>query len=717
MSRPKILTTYRDTMVTHLIRKFGFSEEEADRRFRLACKDRYSPMTAVVVETLTEGLPQLKAVDLVTYLDKHADDLISPSGSLYCQHEKKTGATIGMILNKLKQRKKLKKEQLKYKAIDDVVNMLLAYYGQTVIKIGVNSLPGNYGSPYSIFYSKGNYNAITSAGRALIGYANTCIEHVLGGNFGWFSIDQLINHVTIHLQGSIDAEKVRATMNKHGLKPATKQELSKFFKDELCIYHRYKDQELNRIDELVSHLTDEEVQYFWYYQNLRHVIMGNDESFRPWMQETFDLNNVVTDPNVKPDDLFKLDGALVTMVNVAFNYEVSSGDPKIQVYDLPKAMPDKAVRFVNIANHVQKELDKMTDIFDTFIFTDKCVPDVLNRKFMQRNSSVISDTDSVIFTVKDWVQWYTGDIYKISNGTYHIACLMIYWITLAVAHVLKLYSICHGAKGDRVKDMAMKNEFLYPTMCLADIKKTYAGVVTVQEGVILSKPSTDIKGVQLKGSDICKAATQYGENFIVKDILLGSLNQKISGHDLIKKAMEWELKIYNEVIKGSITWCQPQSIKSKDGYAKPMSSPYYYYLAWQEIFAWKYGDIQIPTKCVVVPIAEPTKEYFDDLSKSSPKVAKLFQGFILANQKPPSKIALAPTVASIPVELMPLVMVRDIVHENTRPVRLILQQLGVTCGFVDDDNAKLLFNEVYGDHRILARLVNNTTRKQDEQHQ
>lgn len=714
MARPRILQTYRDTMVTHLQRKFGFSAEEADRRFRLACKDRYSPMTAVVVETLTEGLPQLKAVDLVTYLDKHADDILSPNGSFYCQHDKKTGKTIQMILNRLKLRKKFKKEMLRFKAIGDTVNQLICYYLQTVIKIGVNSLPGNYGSPYSIFYSKDNYNSITSSGRALIGYANTCIEHVLGGNFGWFSIDQLINHVTIHLQGSIDPEKVRTCLQNHSLRFVSKAELAQFFKDSLCIYHRYTEQELARVDDLVSHLTDEEVQFFWYYQNLRHIIIGNDNIFRPWAEAMFDLSNVKDEPGVVADDLFKLDGALVTMVNVAFNAVVGSGDPEIQVYDLPKHMPDKAVKFVNIAHHVERELKTMDDIFDTFIFTDLCVPDVLNRKFMQRNSSVISDTDSVIFTVKDWVQWYTGDIYKISPGTYHIACLMIYWITLAVAHVLKLYSICHGAKGDRVRDMAMKNEFLYPTMCLADIKKTYAGVITVQEGVILPKPSTDIKGVQLKGSDICKAATQFGENFIVQDILLGSLNQKISGHDLIKKAMEWELKIYSEVVKGSITWCQPQSIKSKDGYAKPMSSPYYYYYAWQEIFAWKYGDIQIPTKCIVVPITGPTREYFDDLRKSSPKVARLFEGFILANKKPPSKIALAPTMTVIPKELMPLVMVRDIVHENTRPIRLILQQVGVTCGFVNDDNAKLLFNEVYGDHRILSRLVNTTRKQQDE---
>ena len=706
MARPGLLQTYRDEMVSYLMRRYGFSEEEADKRFRRACKDRYQPQTAIIVENEEDGRPVLKAVDFVTYFDKHNDDLISPSGSMYMQHEKKTGATIQMVDHKLDQRSKLKKVQFKAKASGDNLGFLTAYYGQSSVKITVNSLPGNYGSAYSIFYDKGNYNAITSMGRGLIGYANTCIEHVLGGNFGWYSIDQLINHISIHLWDGIDKKAIRKVMSNHQMRKVTKDELLKFFHDSLRIYHRYEDSDLKRVDDFVNRCLDEdEVQFFWYYQNLRHVIMDNDPVFRPWMQETFDLSKVEYDDKVKADDLFKLDGALVNMVNVAFNDVVSSGDPKIQVYDLPGKMPDKAVKFVNIANRMQKRVDELKDIFDVFINTKLCVPDVQNKKFMQRNSSVISDTDSVIFTVKDWVQWYTGDIYKLTPGSYQISCFMVYWMTIAVGHALELYSIAHGAKGDHVKDMYMKNEFMYPTMCLADIKKTYAGVVTVQEGVILPKPQTDIKGVQLKGSDICKKSTKFAENFIVKKILMASLNKKISGHSLIEDVKAQEKLIYDETVAGSTAWCQPESIKEKEGYAKPLSSAYFYYLAWQEIFAWKYGDIQVPTKTIVLPIAEPTAEYFDQLNKESPKICKKFKEFILKYEKCPSKMALSPIVSQIPKELIPLVMIRDIIYENVKPLRLILSQLGIRCGFDDD---KLLFNEVYGTHDLLGRTTNKT---------
>ena len=711
MSRPGVLQTYRDEMVAYIKREFGLSEEEADKQFRLACKDRYRPQTAIIVENVEDGRPELKAVDLVTYLDKHADDLVSPSGSFYMQHEKKTGATIQMVQNKLDQRGALKKDQFKAKAAGDVLAYLTAYYGQSSVKITVNSLPGNYGSPYSGFYDKGNYNAITSGGRALIGYANTCIEHVLGGNFGWFSIEQILNHINIHLFDGIDCSVVKSVMDKHRLKWVSSDDLKKFFHEELSIYHRYKDSDYALVDALVDKMKPEEIQFFWYYQNLRHIIMFNDEVFRPWITDLFDLTKVVDDPNVKAEDLFKLDGDLVMMCNVAFYDTVKSGDSSIQVYDLPGKMPEKAIKFVNIANRVQKKIDDMTDIFDTFVNTRLNVPDVQNRKMMQRNSSVISDTDSVIFTVKDWVQWYTNDIYKLTNPAYQISTLMVYWITKAVAHVLAIYSISHGAKGKHIKDMKMKNEFMYPTMCLADIKKTYAGVVTVQEGVILPKPQTDIKGVQLKGSDMCKESTKFAENFIVDDLLMKSLNKKISGHDLIEIVIAREKEIYQDTVNGMTRWCQPESIKGKDGYAKPMSSAYFYYLAWQEIFAWKYGDIQIPTKTIVLPIAEPTPEYFEWLQKESPKICKKFQDFLLRYSKSPSKMALSPIAKQIPKELIPLVKIRDIIYENVKPCRLILSQLGIRCGFDDD---KLLFNEVYGDHGLLSRTTNKMEKPTNE---
>ena len=172
--------------------------------------------------------------------------------------------------------------------------------------------------------------------------------------------------------------------------------------------------------------------------------------------------------------------------------------------------------------------------------------------------------------------------------------------------------------------------------------------------------------------------------------------------------MEFEQRIYNETVNGSLAWCQPLSIKPKEAYAKPLSSNYFYYMAWQEIFAEKYGDILLPSKVVTLPIAKnPPHDYFEMLAKTSPKICKKFEAFITKYGKSPSKISVAPTVSKIPKELIPLVLIRSIVYDSVSPVRLILKQLGISCGFEDDE---LTFTEIYGDHTILSRTTERTNK-------
>ena len=243
-------------------------------------------------------------------------------------------------------------------------------------------------------------------------------------------------------------------------------------------------------------------------------------------------------------------------------------------------------------------------------------------------------------------------------------------------------------------------------MIEADIKKTYAGVITVQEGVILPKPTDDIKGVQLKGSTMVKDATEFANKFIVQDLLLGSLNQKISGHDLLQKVMAFEQQIYRDIMEGKTKWCEPLAIKNKDDYATPLSQNYFYYMVWEEVFAGKYGTFLVPNKTYAVPIDKPTPEYFDLIRKTSPSIAKKFEAFILKYGKAPTKVSINPNLNQIPEELIPLVKTREIIAANVNPCRLILRQLGISCGF-DDDN--ILFTEIYGDHSMLSLKTNAVT--------
>ena len=691
MARQPLLKCYRDQVATYMARKYGLPPDKASELSLELCKEFYHPLTAVIEETKEDGIPVIKAVDLAQWFDAQKDNILSDSGSVFCQHSVKMSKTIEMIIEMMANRKREKKLQLKAKAAGNTTEELKHYYAQTLIKITMNSLPGNYGSPYSLFYSKANYNAITSCGRSLIGYANSEIEAVLGGNFAWFSLDELLQHIIAHLNKGIDTKLVDEVMEHYKLKRATHNQLFEFYKQTLLRYHRYTDFSL--LTDMVSRLSDSEVQYFWYFQNLRHMFMDNEDMMKGWFHELFDINRVdFSDKSVVSDDLFKLDGALVILCNVAFREHVDPGDPEIQVYDLPKARPDLAVKFVHIARYVENKLHDMDKLFKIFLFTPINRTSVRSRPNMIRNSAVISDTDSVIFTVKDWVKWYTGDVYSTAPESYHIACVMIYWITQAIAHTLLIYSDAHGARDEYTKVMAMKNEFLYTVMILADVKKHYAGIVAIQEGVLLPEPEIDIKGVQFKGSDICKEAVTFAKKFSEKNVLDNMHKHgRISGHELIDMVRSFEQQIRHDLEKGQSTWFKSLSIRKKTDYATPMQSNWYYYCAWQEIFAPKYGDILIPTKAPAVQVHVPNKEYLSWLSRTSPDIYKRMMEF-LAHNKPPSTFVINPVGGKVPPELIPLVKFTDIIYHNVKPCHLLLKQIGVACGFED---SKLLFSDVY----------------------
>lgn len=691
MSRPPLLKSYKENMATYISRTKGIPYEQAEALVREIMMARYKAKTAVLLDTVHYGDPKIVAVDLATFFDQQSERIISANGCVFKQQEEMIGVTANMVKEKLAQRKVLKKKMLKAKAEGDDNMAAQCHAGQTLIKINVNSLPGSYGSAYNLNYAKDLYNSITSNARALIGYAYSTAEAVLGGNFAWFTEDELVNHITIHMTpGIIDKDEVRGVINRHHMKVVNKQELLDFYTQEV---RKYKPKcNMEKVKQLVDVMTPEEVQFFYYFQNLRHIMWGNDSHFRTWVDDTFDLTKIQPDNDLDPYDLFKLEGDLVNLVNVSFSDILKPADPSTQVYDFPDKEPALAKKLIAIARHINEQFGLIQDVLDCFVYTKLCTPYVQTRKFMKRNTAVISDTDSVIFTVKDWIDWYTRDVYKITDGTYKIASCAIYWLTKAVAHSLLLYSRAHGCRGEYERTMAMKNEFLYPTMILADIKKHYAGIVTIQEGVVLPKPDPDIKGVQFKGSDICKAATKFAENFIVNKILLKSMDGKFSALDLIEEVVRFENRMQDEIKAGSTEWYKALSIRTKNYYATPLSSNYLYYMAWDEIFAEKYGELMLPTKAPVVPIFKPTPQYIEWLTSKNKSICNKFLKFIEKYGKHPAYVAINPVTGRVPEELVPIIDTRSIIYHNIKPAYLILQQIGIMIPFSKDE---LLLSEMY----------------------
>ena len=283
-------------------------------------------------------------------------------------------------------------------------------------------------------------------------------------------------------------------------------------------------------------LTPLEVTFLFYYCNLRHIMWYNSEIFKGFIHYVFDTSKVQIDPNVTADDIFKQDETVLAITTVGLAKEFNNYSIKIIVEEHPELIP----KVVAYCKSIEKKVHMLDLLFDTFVNTDADVPEVRKKQMTWRNTVIISDTDSEIFTAAEWDDWYRGGIhYDITDESYQITSLVIYWLHHSVRHACYRYSILHGVSPEHRRVLAMKNEFLYPIMLLFGIKKTYCGIQAVQEGVILPKPKADIKGQTLRGSSICSTSLDFIQNFIENDVLYPSIQGKLSANKLIDKVLGW----------------------------------------------------------------------------------------------------------------------------------------------------------------------------------
>ena len=217
-------------------------------------------------------------------------------------------------------------------------------------------------------------------------------------------------------------------------------------------------------------------------------------------------------------------------------------------------------------------------------------------------------------------------------------------------------------------------------------------------GDILPKPDIDIKGGQLRGSKVPKVALKFAEDFSNELVMDINLHGQVDAHEVIAKIRAFEERIFNELQAGVTEWLPAMSVKTKDKYANPMGSPWYYYYVWQNVFAAKYGDIIPPLKTPAVPVLAPTESYWSWLRDQDKDIHDRFVKFLSSKDergvlhKWPSSIVINPVGGKVPPELIPLIRVKDIIKSSVMPCHLLLRQIPINCGFDDDNN---LFSDDY----------------------
>ena len=693
----KLLRAYLDNMTTFLTNKYGqtHSPEQIEAFVKKQVESNLKRPQARVLIHPEPGSIDDTQMDLLSYTQwARKDQIIAPSGSTYMRPTTKPSLFKQKITEDMAARGREKKKMMKAKAVGDMVAADTANFNQSSLKITANSFPGAFGSEYNILFDVAGYIAVTSSGRYCVIVGYSYVERMFEANLYLPNMDSALNYITLYSK-HFDKEAVKTVMEKRKMHVPSVDEVYMYFFESLKKYMIVTPEHKQRLISHLSNLTALQRSYVFYAGCLKHLVMCNDVIFRGPLQNAYNPN-IATDPAVKAEDLFAIDGNIVSCATVMFAKELG----KNQVYDTPAKDPETARKIATSAKLIESTIeDHFADIFEAFMRPKICTHDFMSHPNMVRKCVIVSDTDSVIFTAWTWVKWYLGEL-RFTDDAYHIVSFITYVMTKVFEHAFAQMSANMGMVGDDIYQVQMKNEFLYPVMIRTPMAKHYAGLMTVQEGVVLPKAVYDIKGKNLRGSDIPTYTANKVDKFL-KDLITSIRNKEpMSGGRLIRDIVEFECMVRKDLKSGGKTFLPNVPVKKREEYKNdPDQTTYFYYELWEEVFAPKYGSIEVPNKVFEVPVYGEgdfirSTAYRNWLKAKDPEIARRLDGFIEKWPKKNITRVIIPQGIPMPEEVLQVMDVRKLTYKNVAPFYLIMQSFGVVIadrhGGVDN-----LFSDMY----------------------
>ena len=687
VERPDIFKSYVKVMASYIALVKNIPYQEAKEKVEQICHEQYKPKQIIYVKATGHGQTDIVQSDLYKFLRGVKDKVVAPNGGVYLTTTEHPSPVSEFLNYKKKERSSYKKKQLKALANAEYVAAKRFWYVQATIKISMNSLPGAYASEYSIFYDKCAYNTITSTGRAMVRRSSTTTEQFLGGQFAWWSEEELINYILVNLTCSPGKDAINKVMEKYHMAHISCEELYSYYKYHFSKYTKQMD--YPRVRELIGTLHQHHVDFLFYYCNFRNIIMHNDTAFHPLIDHLLDASSY---PEMEGtvEDVQKFSDNIKILVAVAFTKALGG----FSVDKICEEHKEYLPKLIGICTEIQKRLDDMEDLFTVFCNTDCDIPNIKYRgQFSKRNTVVLQDTDSSMFTTKAWADWYhRKEKFFVDEESLAMNALCVYWLSNIVAHVMYRFSVKLGVTDPYMRTLNFKNEFLYPVFMLTNVKKTYASIVKVQEGSILNPPKIEIKGQTLRGSSKSSEVNEFIEQLLVEHILKPASQGQISAYDLIATMIRFENSMKRSLLSGEITYLNTESLKYDRDY-KNIDQPILQgYRFWEDLLSKKYGSITRPAKVIAFPCIRPSPQYLTELNKKHPRFCKKLEEWIKSHKKYPTRIAINPALEKVPEEIIGLIDVKHLIDLNIRPAYAILNQLNINCG---SSSAGMLFSELY----------------------
>ena len=648
----------------------------------------------VSIEQLPNGDRELRYDDtLYGYISKaiKQDQIIAPPLTVFKPEKEQKAYLVDYIDYNVKERGVAKKAMFRYEMANDKNNYIISKNKQANKKIKNNSISGASCIATTPIYHSTMHPCLTSTCRITAGYANANNEKMLAGNRHYYTPEITINNI-ISICNNTDYDQLQRVMDKYNMHYPTVDETMEVIEYSTNLYYRNLAKH-KVIRELLTKLSPLERAAFVYTGDLYHLRKFNDSLIRnliSTLAKKHEINSTIDNHmeiiNTGPEAIYYLASQYCKKETIG----VDVNKKENKEGDLGKLLASNMLE-------IYKAIEDYKDFYICFFRTINKPANISGFKDSMRRVVIMSDTDSTIFTVEEWIEWYFGEI-TFSDEANSVFAALVFLAVSSLKHILAMMSINLGVDRDKIHLIAMKNEFKFEVFVPTTNTKHYYALITYQEGNIYKTPKMEIKGVHLKSSNapafINKEAHAMMEE-ICTTVVKGN---KISLVDYLKRTAEIERLIEKTIKEGKIDFYRLATIKEAAAYAnKEEEGIYKAHLFWNDTFGKKYGTMAPPPYMVykvnsAINNKTDMKNYLSTLDST---LANDISSFLKKNNKDLLTTFYVPidlfANKPIPEEIIRIIDIRKMIVDISHTLYHILETLGVYR--LNSNNTRLISDE------------------------
>lgn len=546
---------------------------------------------------------------------------------------------------------------------------------QTNKKENNNSLSGSFATDSSVFENDTGHNTLTSITRSMASIGNALNERMIGGNRHYRNKNIALNNI-IAIVHTADYASIDEAVAKFNLHLPTPEEVVDVIKHSMRFYV-FDKQVYQDLLTFVQKLTPQQRAAVVYNQDFFHIRKYNPEFVRSMLDKFSAI-----DFTARFEDPIKIiKGSDGLTVNYA--HQVCIEMVKGLAKDYSKMSEETQHALAYVCQNIDSCVDNYRSVINAFFLTKTTPNSTAYIQDMVRQDVVLSDTDSTMFSVDEWVDWYFGKL-DFSQKGYGVAGAVMFMSTQCIAHCLAILSGNMGVADEHLYTLQMKPEFVFPVFVQSPVAKHYFTAMLVKEGAVYKDIRMEIKGVHNKNSALPASIIEPVHARMEELIRKVMQGEKVSIEKEIKDVADIERTIIESLKNSEVDYLKRGNLKEASAYGTgPESSPYAHHVLWEKVFAPKYGEIEPPPYDVVkVPtiLTSPTKfkkwisEMLDrDLAARLEAYSTEFN----KKQMPTFFFSSDQVISqSIPQEVIDVIDYRKIVLDLTNVRRMLLDSLG-----------------------------------------